>query len=204
MSNELLINLTYVAAAVLFIFGLKMLSSPATARNGNLVSACGMLLAIVVTLLDHSIVDFRWIIVGLVVGGMIGALAARLIAMTAMPEMVALLNGFGGIASLFVGWAALHSGADSTFTIVTVFLSILIGGLTFTGSLIAYGKLSEVISGRPYIFTGQRIFNSLLLLAIIVVGVMFCMEPSNTTYAVCPDRPVVPVRRHGGRPHRRR
>ena len=181
MGNALLINLTYVAAAVLFIFGLKMLSSPATARNGNLVSACGMLLAIVVTLLDQSIVDFRWIVLGLVVGGVIGAFAARLVAMTAMPEMVAIFNGFGGIASLFVGWAALHLGAVSTFSVVTIFLSILIGGLTFTGSLIAYGKLSEVISGRPYIFTGQRIFNSLLLLAIIIVGVMFCMEPSNTT-----------------------
>ena len=182
MSNELLINLSYVAAAVLFISGLKMLSSPATARNGNLVSALGMLLAIVVTLLDQSIVDFRWIALGLVVGGTIGAFAARLVAMTAMPEMVAIFNGFGGIASLFVGWAALHSGSSATFTIVTIFLSILIGGLTFTGSLIAYGKLSEVISGRPYIFTGQRIVNSLLLIAIITVGVMFCQEPSNANY----------------------
>ena len=182
MSNELLINLSYVAAAVLFISGLKMLSSPATARNGNLVSALGMLLAVVVTLLDQSIVDFRWIALGLVVGGTIGAFAARLVAMTAMPEMVAIFNGFGGIASLFVGWAALHSGSSATFTIVTIFLSILIGGLTFTGSLIAYGKLSEVISGRPYIFTGQRIVNSLLLIAIITVGVMFCQEPSNANY----------------------
>ena len=147
MSNALLINLSYVASAVLFIFGLKMLSSPATARNGNLVSALGMLLAIVVTLLDHSIVDFRWIALGLIIGGVIGAFAARLVAMTAMPEMVAIFNGFGGIASLFVGWAALHSGAVSTFTVVTIFLSILIGGLTFTGSLIAFGKLSETIPG---------------------------------------------------------
>ena len=181
MSNELLINLSYVGAAALFIYGLKMLSSPATARNGNLISALGMLLAIVVTLLDHSIVDFRWIALGLVVGGCIGALAARLVAMTAMPEMVAVFNGFGGIASLFVGWAALQSGAASTFTVVTIFLSILIGGLTFTGSLIAYGKLSERIPGKPYIFTGQRVFNSALLLAIFTVGVMFCMDPSNTT-----------------------
>ena len=181
MSNALWIDLSYVAAAVLFIFGLKMLSSPATARNGNLVSALGMLLAVVVTLLDQSIVEFQWIILGLVVGGVIGALAARLVAMTAMPEMVAIFNGFGGIASLFVGWAALHSGTISTFTVVTIFLSILIGGLTFTGSLIAYGKLSETISGRPYLFTGQRTFNSLLLAAIVAVGLTFCMDPSNTT-----------------------
>ena len=204
MSNALLINLSYVASAVLFIFGLKMLSSPATARNGNLVSALGMLLAIVVTLLDHSIVDFRWIALGLIIGGVIGAFAARLVAMTAMPEMVAIFNGFGGIASLFVGWAALHSGAVSTFTVVTIFLSILIGGLTFTGSLIAFGKLSESIPGRPYIFAGQRTFNSLLLTAIVVVGVMFCMDPSNTTllYVLIALSFVFGV--YGGDPHRRR
>ena len=114
MSNSLLINLSYVGSAVLFIFGLKMLSSPATARNGNLLSALGMLLAVVVTLLSHSIIDFRWIALGLLVGGVIGAFAARLVAMTAMPEMVAVFNGFGGIASLFVGWgrAAFRRGID--------------------------------------------------------------------------------------------
>ena len=107
MSTNLLINLCYTAAAVLFIFGLKFLGSPATARRGNTISALGMLLAVVVTLLDQAIIDYRWILLGIVIGSVVGTLAARLVAMTAMPEMVALFNGFGGIASLLVGWVAL-------------------------------------------------------------------------------------------------
>ncbi|MFQ5659895.1 MAG: NAD(P)(+) transhydrogenase (Re/Si-specific) subunit beta [Gammaproteobacteria bacterium] len=182
MNIELLINLSYVVAAALFIYGLKMLSSPATARNGNLVSAIGMLIAVVVTLLDQSIVEYQWIITGAIIGTVIGALAARLVAMTAMPEMVALFNGFGGLASLLVGWAALFASGNSTFTIVTIFLSIFIGGVTFTGSVIAWGKLSELISGKPYLFAGQRIVNSILLLAIIGLGIMFSHDPANTLF----------------------
>lgn len=182
MNNVLLINLAYVAAATLFIFGLKELSSPATARRGNLLSSLGMLIAIVVTLLDQGIVDFRWIAIGILLGGIIGALAARMVAMTAMPEMVALFNGFGGLASLLVGTAALFGAAVSTFTIVTIFLSILIGGVTFTGSIVAWGKLSEKISGRPVLFSGQQIVNSVLALALIASAVMFYLEPANLTY----------------------
>lgn len=182
MNIELLVNLVYVLSAVLFILGLKMLGSPATARRGNFVSSIGMLIAVVITLLHQDIVEYQWIIMGVVIGAIIGALAARLVAMTSMPELVALFNGFGGLASLLVGCAALYFSGNSTFTIVTIFLSILIGGITFTGSLVAWGKLNEVISGKPYIFAGQRIVNSLLLLAIIGTGVMFGMEPENTNY----------------------
>ena len=182
MNIELLVNLAYVLSAVLFIVGLKMLGSPATARRGNFVSSIGMLIAVVITLLHQDIVEYQWIIMGVVIGAIIGALAARLVAMTSMPELVALFNGFGGLASLLVGCAALYFSGNSTFTIVTIFLSILIGGITFTGSLIAWGKLNEVISGKPYIFAGQRIVNSLLLAAIIGIGVMFCMEPTNINY----------------------
>ena len=107
MTTELMTQLGYVLAAGLFIFGLKMLGSPATARRGNMISAVGMLVAIVSALLDQGIVDFTYIAAGMVVGGAIGAIAARAVAMTAMPEMVALFNGFGGAASLLVGWAAL-------------------------------------------------------------------------------------------------
>lgn len=182
MNIELIVNLTYVLAAALFIYGLKMLSSPATARNGNLVSATGMFIAVVVTLLHQSIVDYQWIIVGVIIGGIIGALAARLVAMTTMPELVALFNGFGGLASLLLGWAALYATGNTTFTIVTIFLSILIGGITFTGSLIAWAKLSEIISGKPYLFMGQRVVNSILLLTIIGIGIMFSNDPTNTSY----------------------
>ncbi len=182
MGTELLVNLSYVAAAVLFIFGLKMLGSPATARKGNLVSAVGMFIAVVVTLLDQSIIDYKWIAVGIAVGGIIGAVVARSVAMTSMPEMVALFNGFGGIASLLVGWAALYGMDASTFQMVTIVLSILIGGITFTGSLIAYGKLSERMPGRPLVFAGQRFFNIALIIAIIACSVLFAMNPDVSLY----------------------
>jgi NAD(P) transhydrogenase subunit beta len=177
MQTVILINLSYTLAAVLFILGLKFLSHPATARRGNTLSAFGMLLAVVVTLLDQSIIDYRWILLGIVIGAVIGALAARLVAMTAMPEMVALLNGFGGISSLLVGWVALAQPDLSSFILMTIFLSILIGGVTFTGSLVAWGKLSERISGRPFLFHGQRQVNALILLANFTCGVMFVLYP---------------------------
>ena len=187
MSIALLINLAYAAAAVLFIFGLKMLGSPATARRGNLVSSVGMLIAIIVTLLDQQVIDFKWIAVGVAIGTIIGVLAARLVAMTKMPEMVALFNGFGGLASLLVGWAALFT-PNTAFILVTIALSILIGGVTFTGSMVAWAKLSETISGRPFLFQGQRVVNALLLAAIVGVTVLFCMQPdpelSNYLYIV--------------------
>jgi NAD(P) transhydrogenase subunit beta len=143
-SIQLLIQLSYVVAAGLFIYGLKLLGSAASARRGNMLSAVAMLLAIVAALLDQGIVEYQWILIGFVLGGVIGAGAARLVQMTSMPEMVALFNGFGGMASLLVGVAAI-APATGTFTLVTIVLSILIGGLTFTGSMVAYGKLSEKI-----------------------------------------------------------
>ena len=164
MDLSLLANLAYIVSAALFIFGLKMLGSPATARRGNMLSALGMLIAIIAALSNEGIVNFQWIIVGVVIGAIIGATASRLVAMTAMPEMVALFNGSGGAASLLVGWATLYGSADvPTFTAFTILLAILIGGVTFSGSLIAYGKLSETINSAALVFPGQRIFNSCLL-----------------------------------------
>ncbi|TXS92676.1 NAD(P)(+) transhydrogenase (Re/Si-specific) subunit beta [Parahaliea aestuarii] len=177
----MIIQLAYVVSAALFIFGLKLLGSAATARKGNLMSSVGMLVAIVAALLDKGIVEYQWIIAGVLVGGAIGAAAARLVQMTSMPEMVALFNGFGGMASLLVGAAAL-STATNTFTLVTIVLSILIGGLTFTGSLIAWGKLSETIGSGAVMFRGQQIVNSLIVLAILASAVMFCLQPENPTW----------------------
>ncbi|MFV0477055.1 MAG: NAD(P)(+) transhydrogenase (Re/Si-specific) subunit beta [Parahaliea sp.] len=176
--TQVITQLAYVVAAALFIFGLKLLGSPDSARRGNMLSSVGMLLAIVAALLDQGIVEYQWILLGFVVGGVIGAAAARLVQMTAMPEMVALFNGFGGMASLLVGTAAL-STATGTFTLVTIVLSILIGGLTFTGSLIAYGKLSETIGSGAVMFKGQQVVNSLIVLGIVGSAVMFCIEPEN-------------------------
>ena len=185
MNLELITQLGYVVAAALFIFGLKMLGSPDTARRGNGISSVGMLVAIVSALLGQGIVQYEYIIGGMLVGGAIGAIAARSVAMTAMPEMVALFNGFGGAASLLVGWSALAPDAGA-FTLTTIMFSILIGGVTLTGSLIAYGKLSETISGAAMTFGGQKIVNSLIVIGVLVSAFMFVNNPSdpNWLYAV--------------------
>ncbi|MBT3276026.1 MAG: NAD(P)(+) transhydrogenase (Re/Si-specific) subunit beta [Spirochaetales bacterium] len=176
---ELAINLSYILSAALFIFGLKMLSSPRTARRGNLISAIGMLIAIVMTLLDRGILDFRWIAIGLAVGSLVGFFAARLVAMTKMPEMVAVFNGFGGIASLLVGWTVYHGAPEiELFQIVTIILSVFIGGVTFSGSLIAFAKLNGVISSKPFLYRGQHIVNTLILVALLVVSVLFGLNPA--------------------------
>jgi NAD(P) transhydrogenase subunit beta len=175
---DTLIQFAYVVSGALFIFGLKQLGSPATARRGNMISSLGMLVAVVSALLDQGIVDYQWILIGIVVGGVVGGAAARMVQMTAMPEMVALFNGFGGMASLLVGWAALNPNA-ATFTLVTIILSILIGGVTFTGSMIAYGKLSEKIGSGAVLFSGQQVVNSFIVLGILGGAVMFCLEPAN-------------------------
>jgi len=178
-----LIDFSYIVASVLFIFGLKMLSKADTARKGNMVSMAGMLLAIVVTLLDKQIVSFHWIIVGAVIGTLIGALAARFVKMTEMPEMVALFNGSGGLASLLVGWAEYVRAPDlHLFTAVAVFAAIIIGGVTFTGSVVAYLKLSEKIDGKPTVFTGQHIVNGALVIATVVLGYLFCSDPAGSAY----------------------
>ena len=172
MDISILVNLTYIAASILFIVGLKMLGSPDTARQGNLLSASGMLLAVVITLLDQNIIDYRFIAGAIVAGSIVGYFAATKVKMTSMPEMVAIFNGFGGIASLLVGSAEYFvSSLNNPALMGAIYLTVLIGGLTFTGSLIAYGKLSEVISGRPFLYKGQQFVNGLLLLAILLIGV---------------------------------
>jgi len=168
---EIIVNLSYILASMLFIFGLKMLGSPETARRGNLISSSGMLLAVIVTLLDQSIVDYRWIIGGLCIGASIGYLAATRVKMTSMPEMVALFNGFGGIASLLVGSAEYLKSVDQNSSLLmAIYLTVLIGGVTFSGSLVAWGKLSETINGKPFLYKGQQIVNSFLLIFLVIAG----------------------------------
>lgn len=177
LNIALIANLSYIVSAALFVFGLKMLGSPATARRGNLLSSMGMLIAVCAGLSAEGIVSYEYIALGVAMGAIIGALAARLVAMTAMPEMVALFNGSGGAASLLVGWSTLYTGEVGTFTAVTILLAILIGGLTFTGSIIAWGKLSETINSAALVFTGQRIVNALILIGILAAGFMFAIDP---------------------------
>tara|TARA_R110000868_G_scaffold134523_3_gene346574 strand:+ start:833 stop:2215 length:1383 start_codon:yes stop_codon:yes gene_type:complete len=182
-NSALLINFVYVIAAALFIFGLKLLGHPSTARKGNALSSLAMLLAIVVTLLDLNIVSYQWIIIAMIAGSVVGIFAARMIAMTAMPEMVSLLNGIGGLASLFVAWSTMVAPTEmSLFILVVTFLALLIGGVTFSGSLVAWGKLSERIVGRPIMFRGQALVNLLVVLAVIASGVMFVLFPLQPEY----------------------
>ncbi|MCU0525188.1 MAG: NAD(P)(+) transhydrogenase (Re/Si-specific) subunit beta [Elainella sp. Prado103] len=180
------IQICYLIAASLFILGLKQLGSPATARRGNLLGAIGMLIAIVATLLDREILNYSTILVGMVLGSAIGTLMAQRVEMTAMPQMVGLLNGFGGAASALVAigefWKVLDAGLvpplDDTITIV---LSVLIGGITFTGSLLAFAKLQELMPGAPITFPAQQPVNLSLLIGFLVCSVYLVLDPTNTT-----------------------
>jgi NAD(P) transhydrogenase subunit beta len=162
--------LLYLVAAVSFILGLKRLSSPRTARSGNTIAAAGMLLAVVVTLVDR---DVSWgvIAAGLATGALIGAVAAIRVKMTAMPQMVAIFNGFGGIASALVAGAEFIRAGGSipeAETMLTIILSVAIGAITFTGSLIAFAKLQGIMRGAPITYRGHRSVN--LVLAASLIG----------------------------------
>jgi NAD(P) transhydrogenase subunit beta len=178
MSFESLINLGYIVASVLFIFGLKMMARQRTARRGNMVSAAGMLLAMASTLAARGL-RYEWIVIGLAIGAIIGAWSAYAVTMTAMPEMVGLFNGFGGLASMLVGWVEYFMHPDSPLsTIISIYFAVLIGGVTFMGSLVAYLKLAEkVITGKPVLFSGQRFVNGSILGALVILGVSFCAQP---------------------------
>jgi NAD(P) transhydrogenase subunit beta len=186
-----LIELIYLVAAVLFVIGFKWMSSPGSARQGNLISSVGMLLAIVVTLLDRHILSYQWIIVGGVIGSAAGVWMARAVKMTAMPQMVAILNGFGGGASMLVAAAEWHRliqpGCAEPFTIntaVSIYASTLVGGVTFSGSMVAAGKLQEIISGRPILYKGQHILNLLLSLVIIAMSAFLCHSPNQPAWFI--------------------
>ena len=175
--SQTLIDLGYIIASILFIVGIKMLGRPERARMGNLVSALGMLIAIVAVLFECCI-DFTWVITGLVIGSLIGLIAARTVKMTSMPQMVALLNGFGGIASFLVGWENYHSQPDSTlFVRVAVLLAVLIGGVAFSGSLVAYGKLAGKISGRPILIGGHRWLTIGILATLLICSALLIYFP---------------------------
>ncbi|MEY4941090.1 MAG: hypothetical protein RIQ93_2825 [Verrucomicrobiota bacterium] len=180
MNRAVLINSAYIIASILFVIGLKMLGRQPTARRGNLISAGGMLIAVVATLVDRHVVSYTWITAGLVAGTVIGMTCARAVKMTAMPEMVALLNGFGGLASLLVGAAEffrIRSGEvlpeDQAFTATVIALTILIGGITFTGSVYAFCKLAEWLPGKPVLFRGQHLVNGFLVAGTVAAALGF-------------------------------
>jgi len=181
MNQDILI-IIYLIASILFIFGIKQLSSVKTARQGNLISAIGMLIAIVATLFDQKIVNYELIIIGLIIGSIVGAIFALKVEMTAMPQMVALFNGFGGGASLLVAAADYYKEAPSeVYIAVSIFLSVLVGGVTFTGSLVAFGKLQGIVTEKAVVYKFQHPINLLLLILTIFGGIILSMDQSNAS-----------------------
>src|SRR6266566_4956874 len=169
-------NLAYLVTIVTFILALRFLSNPATARRGNQIGAVGMLIAIAVTFANSKVVSYWEIAVGMVVGGTFGAVAARRVRMTAMPQMVALFNGVGGGAAALISLAEFHNIAPAAGRLhgdisVSIILSALIGSVSFSGSLVAFAKLQELIQGRPIVYPGQQVVNGLLLAGVLAAGV---------------------------------
>jgi H+-translocating NAD(P) transhydrogenase subunit beta len=169
-------NLLYLITIVAFILALRFLSNPATARRGNQIGAVGMLVAIVVTFLQDSVMSYWEIAAGMVVGGAFGWVAARKVRMTAMPQMVALFNGVGGGAAALIALAEFHNRAPDPGTLKTdisiaIMLSAVIGSISFAGSMVAFAKLQELIGGRPIVYPGQQIVNGLLFAGVLAVGV---------------------------------
>ena len=171
-----LANLSYLVSAALFIFGLKRLQSPATARSGNVMAAVGMAIAIIVTLLETNFAHWQMILVGGIIGSLIGSISARAVQMTAMPQMVGIFNGFGGGASAlvaiseflrYIGEPSAVMAADAG---VSIILGTLIGAVTFSGSMIAFAKLQNLMTGAPITWPFQKTLNSTLLIAVLALG----------------------------------
>ena len=186
--RDTLIQATYLVASALFIIAIKLLNSPRTARLGNGLGALGMLMGVIATLFYQEIVRYEWILLGVVLGGALGAWMALRVRMTAMPQMVALLNGFGGGASTLVGLVEVlrrvPQGEDSPVWLLTVGLSILIGAATLSGSLIAAGKLHEVLTGRPIVFPGHYYQTGLWLVASLVLLVWAIATPAQGLFGL--------------------
>ena len=173
--SQTTIDVAYLVASVFLIIGIKRLSSPATARSGNLAAAVGMAIALGFTLASPEIDSYWLIVAGVAVGTVIGVASARLVRMTAMPQMVALFNGVGGGAAALIAAAEFHRltpavGHVAPESMGAILFSALIGSISFSGSLVAFGKLQEILPGRPLLFTGQQLVNAALFVALIVIG----------------------------------
>ena len=178
------IELSYLVAASLFILGLKKLGSPATARRGNIYAAVGMLVAVVATLLNQQVLNYQMILVGVLIGSVIGAITARSVAMTAMPQMVGIFNGLGGAASALIAvgefFRLLNTGEPITFdaSLIAV-LGVFIGGITLTGSLVAFAKLQGIVSGMPVRYPLQQPVNLAILVGFVVGSVYLIITPQS-------------------------
>ena len=192
MSTEALFGINasgiaYIVSAVLFILGLKRLGSPATARSGNRLSALAMLLAVLATVLSNDITSWEWILAGVIAGSGIGAFSARKVQMTSMPQLVAIFNGLGGAASAVVAAGELIRLIDLGESIpqdvsITIMASVIIGGVTLTGSFIAYAKLQGVVPTRPLLLPIRNVINISLLIGMVISITWFVIDPSVTAF----------------------
>ena len=187
------LDLAYLVSAICFIYGLKMLSHPKTARNGNMIATLGMLVAIVTTVLSGTMLNIKMIAIAMVIGSIIGAFFAIRVEMTQMPQLVAIFNGFGGGASALVASSEFIKNSENLFTpgtevsmllLVSIILSLLIGTLTFTGSFIAFGKLQGIVTTKPVTFTGQQLFNAIIAVVIIIASYMVPTYGLNSFYTI--------------------
>jgi H+-translocating NAD(P) transhydrogenase subunit beta len=181
------IQLAYLVASICFILGLKFLSGPRTARRGNVIAAIGMLIAIIATLADSSVVTNYWLIgIGIAIGAVIGAVSAQRVKMTAMPQMVALFNGVGGGAAALIAASEYHIRASDLDvsrldgkTAVSIMFSAVVGSISFAGSMVAFGKLQELLPGRPITWPAQKLINALLLAAVLALAIVASLSVSN-------------------------
>src|SRR5271165_6688520 len=179
--SQYVIEVIYLIASALFILSLKWMSSPATARHGIWAGEIGMVLAIAGTLLHHGIVDYKWIAVGLVLGSGIG-IPLGMVQMTAVPQRTALSHAFGALCVTLVGTAEFYLGTQSTskFGMSVLSMEVILGGLTFTGSLMAAGKLQELLPQRPITYQGQNVVNLSLIALSLAVAAFLVVDPSKT------------------------
>ncbi|MEQ9329513.1 MAG: NAD(P)(+) transhydrogenase (Re/Si-specific) subunit beta [Rhodospirillales bacterium] len=189
--SEDLVALLYLFASVCFILALKGLSSPETARRGNMFGIIGMAVAIATTIADPDVVSYGYIILAILIGGTVGTVIAKKIQMTALPQLVAAFHSLVGLAAVFVATAALYSpaaygigqvGAISAGSLVEMSLGTAIGAITFSGSVIAFGKLQGVLSGNPLVFKGQHMLNAALGILLAVLLIFFAATESHTAF----------------------
>ena len=184
--------LAYLVSAILFVLALRGLSSPASSRRGNIMGMAGMAIAIIVTILRPDVLSYEWIIGGIVIGGAIGAVIAQRIAMTAMPQLVAAFHSLVGLAAVLVAAAAFYNpdaygilGAGGELTVLSrieMSIGVVVGAITFSGSIIAFTKLQGLVSGNPVIFPGQHFVNLLIGLAIVALIIWFCLDLDPTIF----------------------
>ncbi|MBL1353764.1 MAG: NAD(P)(+) transhydrogenase (Re/Si-specific) subunit beta, partial [Zetaproteobacteria bacterium] len=194
MLSANMVALAYLVASVLIILALKGLSSPESSRRGNTFGMLGLLIAVVVTLQLSSVQNYTWIFAAIAVGGLIGGIAARKVPMTHMPQTVAFMHSLVGLAAVLIAVSAFANpvgygiadafGKMHVSSRIELFLGAFIGAITFTASLIAFGKLHGSLSGRPVTFAGQHLLNLVLGIIMIGSGVMFCIEPTWTPFLI--------------------